>query len=47
MGSLANGYESVSGRIWHVIVIERHRIVRRFIVLVSSFPPLVGDFLFE
>jgi hypothetical protein len=46
-GSLANGYGSVSGRIWHVSVIEGNRVIRRLIMLVSSLPPLIGDFLFE
>jgi hypothetical protein len=45
--SLANGYVSGSGRVWHVIVIEGHRVIRRLIVLVSFFPPLIGDFFFE
>jgi hypothetical protein len=44
-GSIANGYESVSGRAIHVIVIRRHSVIGRLIVLVSSFPPLLGDFL--
>jgi hypothetical protein len=47
IGSLTNGYGSVSGRVRHIIVIEGHRIIRRLIVLVSSLPPLIGDFLFE
>jgi hypothetical protein len=46
MGSLANGYESISGRAWYVIVIKRHRVMGRLIVLVSSFPPILGDVLF-
>jgi hypothetical protein len=47
MRSLANRYGSVSGRVRHIIVIEGHIIIRRLIVLVSSFPPVIGDFLFE
>jgi hypothetical protein len=39
--SLANGYRSVSGRVWHVIVIEGHRVIRRLIVLISSLLPLI------
>jgi hypothetical protein len=46
MRSFANGYGSVSGRIWHVIIIEGHSVIGRLIVLVSSSPPLLGDFLF-
>jgi hypothetical protein len=44
--SFANGCESISGGRWHGIVIEGHRVVRRLIVL-SSFPSLLGDFLFR
>jgi hypothetical protein len=47
MGSLTNGYGSVSVRVWHVIVIEGHRVIRRLIMLVSSILPLIGDFLLE
>jgi hypothetical protein len=43
-GSLADGYGSVSGRARHVIVIKRHSVIGKVIVLVSSFPSLLGDF---
>jgi hypothetical protein len=47
MGSLADGYGSVRGRVRHVILIKRHSVIGSPIVLVSSFPPLLGDFLIE
>jgi hypothetical protein len=46
MGNVANRYGSVSGSVRHIIVIEGHRVIRRLIMLVSSLPPLIGDFLF-
>jgi hypothetical protein len=45
MGSFANWYGSICSGTWHIIVVERHRVIRRLIGL-SSFPPLLGDFLF-
>jgi hypothetical protein len=45
MESFANGYESISGRARHVIVIKRHSVIESLIMLVPSFPPLLGDFL--
>jgi hypothetical protein len=45
-GSLANGCGSISGRVLHAIVIERHRVIRRLVVLFLSLPPIVGGLLF-
>jgi hypothetical protein len=44
-GSFANGYGSVRSERWHGIAIEGHRVVR--LVVLSSFPPLLGDFVFR
>jgi hypothetical protein len=46
-GSFANGHGSIGSRNRHVIVIKRHRVIGRLIVIVPSFFPLLRDFLFE
>jgi hypothetical protein len=47
IGSFASGYGSISGKARHIIVIKRHWVVGRLIVISSSFLSLFGDFLFK
>jgi hypothetical protein len=44
-GSLANWCKSISCRDRTVIIIKRHNVIGSLIMLVPSFPPLLGQFL--
>jgi hypothetical protein len=44
--SFANGYGGVDGSARHIIIIEGHLVIGRCIMIVSSFLPFHGVFLF-